>query len=137
MGVLLVAGVLKAYDAATFAESLATWQLLPQGARPALAVVVPAAEIGLALAWFINLGRLVPLIGALLLLIAFTGAYVVHLLFVDQPLCGCLGVIAALQDARVERVVLLSRNLAMLACLTFVIFCYSKELRTCRIPQYS
>jgi uncharacterized membrane protein YphA (DoxX/SURF4 family) len=119
MLVLLIAGVMKALDVAAFASDMRTWTLLPRWAPFLAAPFVPALEIGMALCWFLGIGRRVAAIGAGATLLLFTSIYAVHLLAGEEPRCGCLGLIEAFRNSTIQAVMVLSRNGILLALLAW------------------
>lgn len=117
MLVLLVAGVSKALDITTFAEALRTWSLFPKWTPLLLAPIVPALEIGTALAWLLGLWRRPSLVLAICTLSVFTLVYAVHLALGEAPNCGCLGLIEAFKRFENEAAFILTRNVVLLALL--------------------
>lgn len=117
MLVLLIAGLLKAYDVAEFASALRTWTLFPKWLPLFLAPVVPALEIAVALGWFLRVRPRLAIASAAALLALFTGVYVLHLSMGEAPKCGCLGLIKAFQDSKHEATALITRNGVLLAIL--------------------
>ena len=117
MLVLLVAGFMKAIDISAFALAMRSWTLFPQWLPLLLAPVVPAVEIALAAAWFLNLWRPHVVAGTIVMLLSFTGVYALHLALGEAPNCGCLGLLEAFRDATHEATVVLTRNGVLLALL--------------------
>ena len=83
----------------------------------ALAPVIPALEIGAALAWFLSLWRDRMVVIAGLTLSVFTLAYALHLVFGEAPKCGCLGLIEAFKRFEDEAAFILGRNIVLLTLL--------------------
>ncbi len=121
MVVMLLAGILKAFDVTVFAQSLATWGLLPNATRPVLAVGIPALEISVSLAWFMGVWRRLALSFAVLLLSAFTLLYVMHLVFAEAPECACFGLLNLMSESIVESRVLIVRNVVLISVLAVAI----------------
>lgn len=117
MVVMVVAGILKAFDITVFAESLATWSLLPNASRPVLAVGIPALEIGLSLAWFMGVWRRLALSFTILLLSAFTLAYITHLVLAEAPECACFGLLNLMSKSIEESRMLIVRNVVLISLL--------------------
>ena len=118
MVVILLSGVLKAFDVTVFAESLATWRFLPTATRPLLAVGVPAIELAVSLALLLGLWRRLAFMCVLLLVSAFTLAYVIHIiLFSEAPKCGCFGPLDLGSESLWEARVLIARNVVLLGAL--------------------
>lgn len=90
--VLLIAGFLKIIDLAAFAEALNTWTLLPSRLRLVSAVLVPAAEISLALCWLLRVAPIRGIVALGVMLILFTAMFAVQSLFAEPPQCNCFGV---------------------------------------------
>ncbi|MCW5775924.1 MAG: hypothetical protein KIS87_05765 [Phycisphaeraceae bacterium] len=105
-----MAGVLKLIDVTTFERSLSTWSLLPRWSIGALAFLVPIVELGLACAWFAGVVRPVVLWLALDFLVAATGLYVSHAIFLEPPECGCLGTLGDYLRIRREVPAIVVRN---------------------------
>ncbi|MCF2532193.1 MauE/DoxX family redox-associated membrane protein [Yinghuangia soli] len=89
--VLAVAGVAKLRDRDQFAEALRDFPFLPAAARPALAVLVPAAEllaaVLLLLPWTVGLGLAL----AAVLCAAFTAVAVATMRRGSSVGCACFG----------------------------------------------
>lgn len=115
MVVVGAAGALKLFDLPDFRADLATWNLIPEVWKSALAVLVPIVEVGLSLMWLLDVGRGPAIRAVTIVLIAFSGAYVAHLLFAERPSCGCLGKVLAFEHGRQQDVFLLTRNAVLIA----------------------
>ena len=112
MAVLLSAGLLKGADVASFIKSLTTWRLLPNHIVPFIAMALPAIEIAIGLAWFLNLRRRLMALCALGLVLGFTMLYVVHVVLVGAPDCGCLGLLRVHRESTAQIVVSTNVRLA-------------------------
>lgn len=110
VGLIGVAGVLKLVDVNAFERSLSTWSLLPRWSIGVLAFLIPIVELGLACAWFSDVARLVVLWPALGFLVAATGLYVSHAIFLEPPDCGCLGTVGDYLKIRQEVPAIVVRN---------------------------
>lgn len=117
MATVLVAGVAKAISFRSFAASLATWSVIPDGARTAVGIVVVAMEILLGGLWFLAVGRRRAAIAAAVMLGVFTLAYAYLVSMGRPPACQCLGKLLAFQAERSAAPLVLARNGALLACL--------------------
>lgn len=109
-GVVLIAGMLKAADVVSFASALSSWEWIPARAAGAIAIIVPTIEVGLAVAWFLNVNRVGATRAMLVLIIVFSVAYAAHLLLVGAPECGCLGRLEQYIAIRHAEVFVLGRN---------------------------
>jgi len=110
IGVVLVAGVLKAVDVAAFAEVLSNWKWLGSAGAGALVVLVPAVEIGLGMAWFFGLARRTISVVTVFLLLVFSSAYLFQLITSGAPQCGCLGLLDRYIAARYQEELVFARN---------------------------
>lgn len=116
MLVLAVFAVLKLADLREFDRALATWSLLPPGARKALVVLIPTVELTISLLYLAGIGRRAAAMAACAFLIAAAGTYGAHLAMGKSPECGCAGVLQQFAWARAEGWRLIGRN-AVLAVL--------------------
>ncbi len=105
-----VAGVLKFADLAEFTRAVGTWELVPVWARGMLVFGVPAFEIFCAAGWILGTQRRNMRLLLIGMLIAFTLAFVSHLLWAHPPDCGCFGKDTVLQAATSRRCVLAGRK---------------------------
>lgn len=90
---LLVAGIAKALDVPTFATQVLGWGYFSTAASVAVAIVLPAGELCLAMAWFLGLYRRRVEALAGIMLIVFTVLYALLLFAGKSPSCGCLGIL--------------------------------------------
>jgi prepilin-type N-terminal cleavage/methylation domain-containing protein len=117
MAVVLLAGLGKLIDLPAFESDLRTWQLLPSGWNRILALDVPAMECLVAGAWFLALGRRLPVVATGVMLVAFLIGYGVHLLFAEPPRCGCFGALLRFERQEHGAELAVGKNLFMLAML--------------------
>lgn len=89
---MLVAGILKIVNLSAFAEALNSWTLIPTRIRLASAVLVPAAEISLALCWLLRVAPIRGIVGLGGMVILFAVVYAAQSLFAEPPQCNCFGV---------------------------------------------
>lgn len=131
VGLVGVAGLLKAADLESFEAALRGWFLVPGLVRGAAAFVVPALEIGLALAWFLAVRR--RLMGLLVvgLLASFSGLYGLHLALGEAPDCGCFGTLVAFERGRDQAWWLFVRN-GVLAGLVLIGVVWGADARSGR-----
>src|SRR5687767_5457042 len=122
MAVLFTAGILKAIDVPSFLESLVTWRLLPLRALPFISFALPAIELGISLAWFLNIRRRLMVWCALTLFSSFTLLYALHVALVGPPDCACLGVLKLEQQADFQAIILIARNSLLIVALLFGVF---------------
>lgn len=90
-GVLLVAGVLKAGHADTFAPTIAAFRLLPANLVAPLAVGLPFFEIGLGAYLIIGLYTRVAALIALVEFVVFSAAIASVVVRGLPVACGCFG----------------------------------------------
>lgn len=117
MIVLAAAALLKAADVSEFRDALATGWNIPDGWSDVAAVTVPAAELSLAVAWFLGLARRTVIFGATLILVGVTGAFVWQWAIRAPPDCMCFGKIKMFEDARQAAMWVVMRNLGLLVLL--------------------
>jgi hypothetical protein len=89
-GVFLLAGVAKVRDRSSFADVLTGFGV-PGAAAPAGAVVLPAAEVAVAVALLVPATSSAGAIGALALLLVFSVAVAVEVVRGRTADCGCFG----------------------------------------------
>lgn len=116
---LVVAACAKLVDHEAFRRSLETWELVPSGLHPVLAVLVPAVELGLGLAWWLGVRRRVVGWLAVGLLGLFTGVYGAHWVVASPPDCNCLGTLLAWEHARDQAYGLFVRNAVLIVLAGF------------------
>lgn len=119
LGIILIAGLLKASDVPAFARDLRTWSILPEVAAYPLALLVPGIEILIGLAWFLRIAPAAAAASAGGLLALFTAVFGAQVLFASPPACGCFGEIRLFYDGLSETQGVLLRNgvlLSALAC---------------------
>jgi uncharacterized membrane protein len=85
----ILAGFLKATDAAAFAEAIAAYRLLPLPLLPLVAATLPWLEIFIGIALFIPFVRRGATLIIILLLVIFTAALFSALLRGLDAECGC------------------------------------------------
>lgn len=110
MATLAVAGVLKLLDAAAFRDSLRSWDLIPIGLRTPAAVAIPALELAIGAAWLAGWRSRRLAVAALVLLAAFTAAYLVHWAALKAPSCDCFGQWFAFENDRRGSMMVVGRN---------------------------
>lgn len=110
----LVAACVKVADPDAF--GVVVWRLAGEGISPMQAVVLggllAGAEFGLALAILLDRQTRVWLVGAVVLLLAFTGALVRLAMMADPPSCGCMS-IPHPGGSRVELIAGIGRNVGL------------------------
>lgn len=114
---MLVASMTKLVDMAEFEASVGTWELLPRGAATAVVWTVPLAELLAGGLWLVGAARRLALASVACMLVAYTAAFLAHLIVADQPTCHCLGVLMQFEDQRATAVVFVARNIVLLLCL--------------------
>ena len=129
MAVLLIAGVSKVMDPQSFADSLSTWTLIPEFARPFLVVGLPATEVGIALSWFLFDRKRQFALAAIGLLTAFTFLYGLQSYILTPPTCSCFGRWLAYSRTASSLNVVLARNFLLLGLL---ILCYRRRVPSCK-----
>lgn len=118
MCALFLAGVVKSFDSALFAQEISSWHILPHWASAPLGVMLPACEVGIASAWFFSpRSRNRWAICAIVFLIFVTAAYALEWVVAEAPPCTCFGMLSRYQrfQARAGEVVL--RNVALVVML--------------------
>ena len=111
------AAVGKFLDVAEFHRGLDGWDLLPEDARPFLAVAVPSAELLVSGLWLLGLSRRVSPLVMLGLLFFMTGVYLAHVVFAEPPRCNCLGELAAFRLGMDSARGVVVRNAVLMALL--------------------
>ncbi len=97
LGFVLLGGLLKLSDLSMFRDALASWRTVPAGWVPWVGTFVPTAEVFLAGAGLLGVGRRWSIVAVLALLAAFTAFYLREWALADRsPVCGCLGAISSL-----------------------------------------
>lgn len=92
--ILGVAGLLKFYDLSVFNRSLSAWSVLPRWSHAPISLLIPAAELALAMAWFCNVRRRLVCLVAGILYCAFAVLHSVQLRAGLHPQCACAGVLS-------------------------------------------
>ncbi len=128
MLVLLAAGLAKAWDVGAFAADLEGWTLIPPFARPVLALAVPLAEIGIATAWMLGLGRRVAVIAGVGLLTSSGAVAAAHIAVGVRPDCGCFGRLIAFEESRRVSERLLAGDAVMIGMLASGILCSRRRV---------
>lgn len=106
----LVASLGKFIALDDFYASLGSWALLPDAMVPLIAVVVPSAELILSLLFVLGISRRLAASGMIVLLVAFSLVYGVHMLVADPPDCDCLGKWAAFKSLQQDGWFIIIRN---------------------------
>lgn len=135
VGVVGLAGLLKAVDVVGFSQLLTHWTIIPRSCVSVLAITIPMLEVGLATAWFAGLGRRVAVAGIIGVLVAFSiGAvwqYVGH-----KPVpCGCFGSSLADEASMGNLFVVLARNGAICAALVAYLLIVPKCRSASKCPR--
>ncbi|MFG0285022.1 MAG: MauE/DoxX family redox-associated membrane protein [Phycisphaerales bacterium JB039] len=117
-GALLIMGLAKAIDVAEFQAALRTWDIIPVHAVGAMTLLVPAAEVLLAMLWFTRQWPRGATIAAIVLIGSFSAAFGFQVLVAEPPQCGCFGVLARYYEVLDAARLLLWRN----AVLTGLLF---------------
>jgi hypothetical protein len=115
MGLIAVSGAIKALDTWMFARAIHSWSLIPVAVIPAIAVAIPAIELGLGTSWFLGLARSRVLRLTIILLVLFTTTFVIHIMVAGAPECGCFGAVQVFESHRAESQFTLARNTMLLA----------------------
>lgn len=117
MTVMVAASLLKASDVSEFRGALeSSWGVGPTWAET-LAILIPACEMGVAAAWFIGVRRGLAVMGAGVLLILFTCAFIWLWAVRSPPRCACFGKIKMFQDAQHAAMWVVARNTGLLLLL--------------------
>lgn len=112
--VLLVAGIAKIVDVSEFEAALRTWERLPGWSMRPLSLLIPAAEILIGASWLLSVRRSLAELGALSLLFAFTGAYILHLASGLEPDCNCFGKIMRFRMQQTTATEAIIRNVILI-----------------------
>lgn len=112
-----LAGILKICDVVMFVRYLRGWNILPLWSIAPIAILLPATEVCLAVAWFL---RLRPA-GAVFIMFVFvlmvSAIYIVETVLFGPPHCGCMGNSSRLGAIVEDPSFVLGRNLAFLIML--------------------
>ncbi|QOJ00554.1 MAG: DoxX family protein [Phycisphaeraceae bacterium] len=119
MVVVLVSGVFKLADLPGFEASMATWNRIPDHARAAALLVVPALELAFPLMWFAGVRRRTGCLGAIVLMLSVSGVYAYQAAGGAPVRCGCL----VAWPVRDESSLFPWRHLAVNAVLTALLAC--------------
>ena len=132
-----IAGTLKLLDLQTFYGSLKTWEYIPGAARVAIAVTVPALELGVFLLFFLTRHKYGAIISSIVLLVLFSGFYLYHVVFSTTPDCGCFGKVALYFESQRSAQGILVRNAVLLAVLITGAFGYraKRQAYSCIAPS--
>lgn len=122
MVLLLIAAVAKIVEFRSFVDSLRTWTMLSQAIHEPLAASVVLAEVFIAGAWLLGLWRRVMVVLLILLLAAYTAAFMVQSTFFATPVCRCFGDIVTHRDFTGDETVIVGRNLAAIFALLFALW---------------
>lgn len=117
MLVLFLAALSKYADLDSFARAVGTWALIPAWGRDILVPLVPATELAVALVWFTRLCPFAAVVSAVVMMVAFSAVFVLHLVFADAPECGCFGALWRFRQERSEATWLLVRNVSLVSAL--------------------
>jgi hypothetical protein len=117
VALVFCAGALKLVDLPAFAQALLTWVYLPRSGIPFIALGVATLELLLSSLWLFGIARRTALTGIVAMLMLFTAAYSVHAILAHAPDCGCFGVASEYLDSRRNAIIVLLRNVVLLACL--------------------
>jgi len=117
MLVMLAAAGLKVADIGAFRSALESEWLLPAPLATLMAILIPVLEVSLAAAWFLGLRRRVALVGAGLLLVGFTIAFVWLWIVKAPPDCGCFGKIKLFEQTQHAALWTVLRNLGLMITL--------------------
>jgi prepilin-type N-terminal cleavage/methylation domain-containing protein len=110
----------KLWDLPSFAASLRSWSTIPTQFTPAVALVVPLAELAVAACWFLKLWRTRALATAGILVFAFTLFYCYEWAMVRAPSCNCMGILQRFQIGQTLARHLLIRNAILLGVIATV-----------------
>jgi type II secretory pathway pseudopilin PulG len=126
MVLMVLAALLKFSDLAAFRISLGTWRTIPVWAEGALATTVPATELALGTAWLAlpRWGRSARM-AMIVLLVAWTGAFILETIFWGPPHCGCFGRLRDWYVLRQGAPWVIARNTLLLGGLVFGTDLYS------------
>lgn len=115
MAVLGLAAIAKLLDLPQFQRSIDSWTLVPVAVRPLLAFLIPLLELAVSGAWILGLRRQTMITVAFVMLLLFTGAFVVHWVTIAAPNCNCFGVVSRyMSDVESTRFILV-RNAVLLS----------------------
>jgi len=118
MAAMAAAALLKASDVSEFRGALeSSWGVGPTWAET-LTILIPACEMGVAAAWFIGVRRGLAVMGAGILLVLFTGAFIWLWAVRSPPDCACFGKIKLFEDAQHAAMWVVVRNAGLLLLLT-------------------
>jgi hypothetical protein len=110
---LLLAGWAKLTSSSRFRQQwLNSYGLIPRPMLPAIAWMLPIAEVAIGCAILVGAFGSVALWSASILLACVTGAVAVTLLRGYQPPCGCMGKV----DSRLIDWPLVARNVVLITC---------------------
>lgn len=119
MLLLLLAAMSKLTDLGAFRSSLATWTLLPLAFRDATTMLVPCVELLIAGLWVMGVRRALMAMLAGGLVALFTGAYIVHWLYLQPPTCNCFSQIVRFEDEKAGAIFVVTRNAILLLALAW------------------
>ncbi|MBY0308408.1 MAG: prepilin-type N-terminal cleavage/methylation domain-containing protein [Phycisphaerales bacterium] len=88
---LLLTGILKAVDLNAFLLTLSSWQTVPKWLVALVGPAVPFIEIVLAGLWIIGIGHRRVALGAAMLVLATTFAFIFEYAHNPEASCGCFG----------------------------------------------
>lgn len=118
MSVVAASALLKFSDLPAFLMALGTWRLVPGWAASLLTVMVPTAELTISGLWFGggSIARLSRWF-VIVLLILWTGAYIIETVFWGPPNCGCFGRLRDWYLLKHEAPWVIARNLTLVVML--------------------
>ncbi|MCL4220259.1 MAG: hypothetical protein KJZ65_02700 [Phycisphaerales bacterium] len=125
-----VAGLAKSPDLQSFAASLQGWKIVPPGWEIGLAPAIVAAEVTVAVLWFLWIGSRGLLVAALLLLLLVTGAFGAEAIIARSPDCHCYGILLRHENHQSSLRTLMTRNILLMAFLS------AGLVTACRRPHH-
>ncbi len=117
MAALGMAGIFKLTGIAQFEASLTSWGIESQALRQCIAVAIPVVEIGLSLAWLLNVRRASAAVAAATAIGLYTMAYAWLWSLGKPPECNCFGAYLRFQDALAAAPWVICRNIAWLGAI--------------------
>ncbi|MEM0982406.1 MAG: MauE/DoxX family redox-associated membrane protein [Planctomycetota bacterium] len=107
---LIVAGLLKLSDVASFAATLRGWQTIPAWSVGLISTSLPGTELAAGLAYFLSPTRRWVICLVAMLLSALTVGYAIELTRGAAPDCGCFGKLSAWIAFRESGLAVIARN---------------------------
>lgn len=132
-----LAGVGKLVSMQLFESSLATWTIMPPYLRTVIMHLIPGIELGIGVASLIRPFRLAAVLVAVVLLFAYSAAWIIQYWVGGPPTCACFGLQLAWTEGRHESIVVLSRNsLLILWCVAALIGGQSRGVQSsCNVAR--